>query len=77
MNFYVKHDTFYPMTKQTNKKIISTYDRLVAKMSPERKKEFDAGYKELIFSELLIALAQKKYKHAKKLINELESLEVN
>src|SRR5581483_10248296 len=32
------------------------YDRDVSKMTPERKKLFDEGYRELVLSELLIAL---------------------
>ena len=36
--------------------IQSTYDRHVSKMTPERKKLFDEGYRELVLSELLIAL---------------------
>jgi len=43
------------MTKKKNN-ILSTYEEHIQKMSPARKKKFDEGYRELVLSELLIAL---------------------
>ncbi len=37
------------------KKIKSTSDTHYASLSPERKKEFDQGYKDLLISEILLA----------------------
>ena len=42
------------MKKKNNVK--STYDKHIQKMSPTRKKKFDEEYRELVLSELLIAL---------------------
>lgn len=41
-----------------NKKITTTYDRFVNKMSAREKRAFDQEYNELLLSELLIALMQ-------------------
>ena len=46
----------YSMTKKKNETATTTYDRVIEKMSPSRKKKFDEKYRELVFSELLIAL---------------------
>ncbi len=46
----------YIMTKKNSKNVQTTYDRHIAKMSPERKKKFDEGYRDLVLSELLLAL---------------------
>ncbi|HXW86128.1 MAG TPA: helix-turn-helix transcriptional regulator [Candidatus Bathyarchaeia archaeon] len=39
-----------------NKKIKSTYDEVVEKFSPQEKKKFEEGYKELLLSELVLAI---------------------
>lgn len=44
------------MIKKNNKKAQTTYERHIQKMTPERKKQFDEGYRDLVLSEMLIAL---------------------
>jgi DNA-binding Xre family transcriptional regulator len=41
-----------------NKKVLSTYDEHIKNMSKARRKKFDEGYRELLLSELLIAVMQ-------------------
>jgi len=41
------------------KKVKSTYDKFIEKLSPEEKKEFDAEYKNLLLSELILAVMEK------------------
>lgn len=45
--------------RSTPKKIKSTYDEYVESLSPQKKKEFDEGYKELLLSELILAAMAK------------------
>ncbi len=48
-----------PGTKNTaNKKIKSTYEEFVEKLNPQEKKEFDEDYKELLLSELMLAIME-------------------
>lgn len=56
----------------TNKKkdIQTTYDLHVQSMSPERKKKFDDEYRELVLSELRIALKKKDVVSVIKLAHE-------
>jgi hypothetical protein len=39
-----------------SKKIKSTYDKFVGSLTPQEKKEFEDGYRELLVSEMLIAI---------------------
>jgi len=45
---------------------LTTYDRMMA--NPERKKIFDAGYREFLLSELRVALEQGDYPSAYELV---------
>lgn len=45
-------------TKSTVKKTKSTYEKFLEKLSPKEKKEFDEGYRELLLSELLLAIME-------------------
>lgn len=58
------------MTKKKNKDVQTTYDRHIQRMSPERKKKFDAEYRELVLSELLIALMKEDDVSVRKLARE-------
>lgn len=40
------------------KKIQSTYERFIKSLTPQEKKDFDREYKELAFSEMLLAIMQ-------------------
>ena len=40
------------------KKIESTYDEFIKSLTPQQKKEFEREYKDLLFSELLIAIME-------------------
>lgn len=42
--------------KKTEKKKLSTYDKM--NLDPKRKKELEKGYKELVISELILALME-------------------
>lgn len=44
------------MPKKKNKEMVTTYDHLMQKMTPEQKKKSNEEYRELVLSELLIAL---------------------
>jgi hypothetical protein len=48
----------------------STYDRFIASLTPQERKEFDNEYKELAFSEMLLAIMQKDEISAKRLARE-------
>lgn len=41
-----------------NKKALSTYDSYLESLTPRQRKKFDEGYRDFVFSELLIALMQ-------------------
>ncbi len=59
------------MTKKTTKKNVqTTYDRFMQKMSPEQKKQYEQGYKELVLSELLLALMEEDNVSVRKLAKE-------
>jgi DNA-binding Xre family transcriptional regulator len=58
------------MTKKNNKNIQTTYDRVVGNMSPARRKKFEEEYRELVLSELLIALMEEDDVSVRKLAHE-------
>jgi len=53
-----------------NKKIKSTYDEFVESLSKEEKEEFEKEYRELVLSELLIALMEEDNISVRKLAKE-------
>jgi len=55
-------------------KIKSTYDEFVESLSEKEKKEFEQEYRELVLSELLIALMEEDNISVKKLVKEAKSL---
>ena len=54
----------------TAKKIKTTYDTFIESMSEEEKKEFEKEYRELVLSELFIALMKEDNISARKLAKE-------
>ncbi len=60
--------------KQTNKPNkqtqVSTYDKLMARLSPQERIEFEEGYREFVLSELLIALMHEDNISVRKLAKE-------
>jgi hypothetical protein len=44
--------------KAATKKTKTTYERFMEKLSPKEKKEFDESYRELLLSELLLAIME-------------------
>ncbi len=58
------------MPKKKNKAVETTYDRLMQKMNPEQKKKSDKEYRELVLSELLLALMKEDDVSVRKLAKE-------
>ncbi len=58
------------MQKKKTKVAQSTYEQHIQKMNPARKKKFDEGYRELVLSELLLALMKQDDVSVRKLAKE-------
>jgi DNA-binding XRE family transcriptional regulator len=56
------------MKRKIKKKKLSTYDEMC--LDPKIKKDLDTGYKELVISELILALMQKDHVSVRKLAKE-------
>jgi len=62
---------------EKNTKIKSTYDKFIESLTPQRKKEFDEGYRNFVRSELALAIKAKDEVSVRKLTKMLDSLAID